>query len=166
MPFAQLDPVPDLISLTVRIDALANPDLAAYVWGLAWGAKNSAVVELLNLGLAAQLGGAPPAVVRSATAPPAPKTRRKAAARPRQVRSLQPPPLLRTGAPETFVVDEKLPAPLREIQVPPAAHAVPARPSAPPGATTTAVTAVPPPAEPANPEPGDTGMSPFLSQFL
>jgi cell division septation protein DedD len=141
MPFVQLDPVPDLISLTVRVDSLANPDLAAHIWGLAWGAKNSAVVELLNLGLAAQLGGAPPAIVRSAIAPPAQKRRRKTAARSRQAASVASAPV-------------------------PAQPAVEVQPIAPPSQAAAPTTTSPPPTEPTDPDSGDTGISPFLSQFL
>lgn len=169
MAFAQLDPVPDQLSFTVRIDSLLNPDLAEHIWNLAWGAKNAAVVELLNLGLAAQVGGAPPAVVRPAPASPTIKRGPKAAARPPR-RAASVPPLreaaspLAAGTTARSFQHEKLPVPVTvpAVQGPEAeaqARTPPVQNDPPPPSNA-------PSHEPPDADSTSTGVATLFSQFI
>lgn len=57
MAYRQDGPVPEQVRFTLRVDADTNPALAEFLWRMPWGARNPAVVELLELGYRAKQGG-------------------------------------------------------------------------------------------------------------
>ena len=50
MAFRQVDPVPKLVQLSLRIDSASHPELARWVWELPWGKRNAALIEALARG--------------------------------------------------------------------------------------------------------------------
>lgn len=150
MAYRQDGPVPKTLSFTLRIDSAANPDLAEYLWGLPWGARNAEVINLLRLGVQGQQVGLalPPAAEQAPRATPA-----HARVPPARAAAPVPAPL-----PAASAEADRAPA----IAVSAAAAATnPPPPPAPPAA------AVDPTATTATPDPNDqsSAVDLLLDQF-